>query len=318
MGNLEARQFKKINGNKIRNICIPNESLKIEINILSQKLIEKFKLKKLNRIEQSKNDIKYFNHYHYVLFSDGKKALESGNIISICLILLITHPSSIILISRVLKIYFASVYDDHGNFINVKNKLKIGYRSSELIMQLAFKRPLQVFNFFGESQLYVDDLVLYSNSNLWIKVFYLFLKTYLFALGFRLHKTEFYDLKLKPKKAGGRLGILFGFHNNVLTTKVRQKTLSKYLKRIAEVTNNYPREKALYLVSRKIYGHIETPYIYPVFDTFHKGIWTNKVQKKIFFNKVLIVLNRKYPEMSTKSKKEISDLLWNYQGQRLI
>lgn len=317
--NLHSTQFLKKNGNKVRRICTPNEFLKIEINLLSQQLIEKFKLKKLNRVEQSKKDISCFNKYNYVLFSDGKKALESGSVFSICFAFLVLHPTSVFLIPRLLKIYFANVYDDQGNLVNVKNKLKIGYRSSELIMQLAFKRPLQVFNLFGESQLYVDDVVLYSNSKLFIQVFYSILKMYLFVLGFRLHKTEFYNLTLKPKKAGGRLGILFGFEKKLLTTRVRQKTLNKYSKRISVIVNRYDREKALYLISKKLYGQIEPPKIYPIYDTFNKEIWTNHVQRKLFLKKVLNILNKKYPDLKTKSKKEISDLIWNFQqGQRLI
>jgi hypothetical protein len=304
---MRSIEFEKKSGGKIRKFNNPDMELRILIDEVSLELKKIFpKLKAPCRVFQSKEDIRCYQYYKFVLLLDIKKALLSGNVIIMCLALSILNPKFMSLIPKILRIYFAPVIDDKGQEIKYrKNRLKAGFKTSEELLNILFMMPLKIFNRGGFSQLFVDDLVLYSESKPWIDFFHLILKIYFRIFNFEFHKIERYDLKSHPSKCGERLGLLFGFNKSgELVTKVRSRTLRKYEARIK-------RSKSLVQIANILHGEVNPP-SYPLYSAFNKEIWTDQIQKKQFFARCTRILKSRFPEIRKLSKLELSNYLWGH------
>jgi hypothetical protein len=307
-----SNEFELRRGGKVRAFNNPNLQLRDLINELHHKLKTIFPdLKSPNRLRQSAQDVDCFKKYKYVLLFDVKKALMSGNIVMVCFFLCLIYPRFISLLSLVLKIYFSPVVDNQNQVVlSRNNRLKAGFKTSEQLLSVLFRLPLKIFNCFGDSRLYVDDVILFSQSKIWIQVCFKFLQFYFYLLGFRFHKTEYYDLTQKPCKCGQRLGLHFGFNmKGELSVKVRATTLRRYLSRIKRSIHNVPIETALFRAGKILYGFIQPP-SYPLYASFTQFIWTDRIQRKQFFSKCVGILKKRYPELRKYSKEEVCHLLW--------
>lgn len=298
---MHSIEFEKQSGGKVRKFNNPDSELRMLIDEVSLELKRLFpELKAPCRMSQSREDIRCYKAYSYVLLLDIKKALLSGKLWQMCLALVGLKPGIIFIIPKILKIYAAPSFDDQGvEQGERRNRLKAGFKTSEQLLNILFMLPLKIFNLKGTSQLYVDDLILFSNSSIWLKTFHWGLEKYFSFLGFQFHKIETYDLKTKPPKCGQRLGLYFGFNSSgELVTKVRSRTLRKYMARIK-------RKKSLDSITDILYGRIAPP-TYPLYATFDKSIWTDQIQRKQFFARVAGLLKSRYPELRSFSKQEIA------------
>jgi hypothetical protein len=314
-----SNEFELRRGGKVRVFNNPNLELRLFIDELHLKLKTIFPhLKSPNRLLQSQQDIDCYKRYRYVLLLDIKKALMSGNVLLICFFLSLFYPRFISLVPLVIKIYFSSVINNQKQIVqNRKNVFKAGFKTSEQILSIIFDIPLKVFNIYGESRLYVDDVILFSQSKSWLTIHYILLKCYFYVLGFRFHKIERYDLLQKPAKCGQRLGLFFGFNSDgQLAVKVRAKTLRKYLSRIKRSIHGVSSEIGIPRVGKFLFGMIEPP-TYPLYATFNHSIWTDAIQRRQFFAHCVGVLKKRYPELRKYSKEEMCNLLWGNSYNKL-
>jgi hypothetical protein len=306
----QATEFNLYSSGKWRTFSDPSLNLREDINYLSEQLLRMFPdLKCSSRKSQSREDIENYQRYRFVELMDIKKAFLSGNVILMCSFSSFLYPRILPLLPRIFRIYFAPTRNDKGEWLNGrKNRLKAGFRSSQLLLALAFYPWLRFFNrYLGKASLYVDDLVLYSSSGLQLCLFRSLMSCYFRLLGFQFHKCEKYDLACKPFKCGGRLGLHFSFNREGrLETRVRSITLRRYLRRVELYLKRYPREVALYKICRCLYKSE----FYPLFGSFDHELWRSQRQRSQFIGRCCFLIQKRFPQYRKYSKKEMANLLW--------
>jgi hypothetical protein len=307
---LHAREFKLYTGGKWRTFANPSEDLREELTSVRNFLLEKFpSLKGPYRKDQSNQDSHDFLNFHFVYSLDVRQALLSGNVVLICLYLMIIYPKIIPMVPRILKIYFAPIYDHRGNEVRGrKNHLKAGFKTSAPLLELTFLPWLKFFNrYLGRSRVFVDDGIFFSNKKWNLIIFTWFLKCFFRILGFSFHKIESYDLRSRPQKCGSRLGLMYGFNSKGnLVVKIRTRTLSRYLRRVELSLRLNTKKQVLRRISRILYSSE----FYPLYTSFDKRMWTSSIQRRQFFGRCCYLIQRRFPELRSFSKKEIADLLW--------
>ena len=307
-------EFKERSGGKLRIFNNPSSELRNLINETSEKLRVLFpELKSPSRTAQSLRDIEAYKIFYYVHFMDVQQALLRGNVVIIAIYLMLISPRSIFLLPNILKIYFAEVRNDKGEIVKGRsNSMKGGFRTSSELLELCFQSHLKFFNrHLGFGQLYVDDVVLFSDNLFCLRIFIVLMKIHFSILGFKFHKCEQYSLREKPRKCGQRLGLLFGFRNGMLITQVRAKALRKYLGRIKSMAYSKNSSRAFQKISHALYGAIDPP-AYPLYATFDRRIWLDSIQRNKFFSQVVNVLKRRFPELRKLNKEKIASFLWGH------
>lgn len=165
-----------------------------------------------------------------------------------------------------------------------KNKMCIGLSTSQFLLGLTFKN-IESFKFKNTfSQVYIDDLIIASNSR--VKLYYtIYLYRFVFfILGFKFHKSgEKYktiDLRRLPKKTFSRLGLNYGYNQQgTAYSHIRHKTIKKYKRRIIKILTepNYNKETKVILIQYILFKGKNS-----IHQAFPREIWIGDAQRKKF------------------------------------
>lgn len=307
MQNVFMEQTKRQHG-KVRVFNVPGQNLKTLEREICEALFEFWPdLNQLNRISQSKNDISYYKTYAHVLHLDIRNALQSGRLILICLLLVILRPSLIGLVPKVLKLYLSSIKKKEGTFVR-SYTLKTGLFSSALLLEITLRVPYSIIKKLMPIQIYVDDVCIYSQKRYALIIARMFLTNWCSLFGFKFHKHQYYNLSTRPKKAGERLGLEFGFRKGVLITRIRPRTLNRYLARFRAIAR--VRDYSWVIkVTQNIFYMKNNPKGFPLYLTFPASIWLCPVQRKILASKISFTLKKSLPELRSISNEELFRVL---------
>ena len=307
MQNVFMEQTKRQHG-KVRVFNVPGQNLKTLEREICEALFEFWPhLNQLDRIVQSKNDILCYRKYAHVLHLDIRNALQSGRLILICLLLVFLRPSLIGLVPKVLKLYSSPVKKKDGTYVR-NLTLKTGLFSSALLLEITLKVPYSIINKFLPIQIYVDDVCMYSQKRNTLIVAKIFLTAWCSIFGFKFHKHQYHNLSKRPKKAGERLGLEFGFRKSRLITRIRPRTLNKYLARFRAVAR--VRDLSWVIkVTQNIFYTKSSARSFPLYLTFPASIWLCPVQRKNLATKISFTLKKSLPELRSISNEELFRVL---------